>query len=97
MKKSDLMNLIKSDEGTLRVNPICTLRRWTVDPLYDKKVDRLVLDFSAIDGLGRFCGSAEIESREYDGIVCEIEKAIYEKMKQATDYLISALKNGYTF
>lgn len=96
MKESEIVNLINSSEGTLRINPICTLRRWTVDPLYNESVDGLMLDFDAINKIGRFAGTVKIDSRDYDGIVREVEAAINDKMQQVSDYLVNALKNGYT-
>lgn len=96
MKKIDIMNLIASKEGTLRVNPICSLRRWTVDPLGNEPVDKLTLDFDAINGMGRFAGIVEIHSRQYVGINAEIESAIRVKTQELTDYLCKALRNGYT-
>lgn len=96
MKKSEIVNLINSSEGTLRINPICSLERWTLDPLYNEPVDRLTLEFDAINSMGRFVGIVNIDSRDYDGIVREIEAAIENKMQQVSDYLVNALKNGYT-
>ena len=96
MKKIDIMNLIASQEGTLRVNPICSLRRWTVDPLGNESVDKLMLDFCAINGMGRFVGIVEIHSRQYAGIKAEIEDAIRVKTQELTEYLCKALQNGYT-
>lgn len=96
MKKTEIMNLIASREGSLRVNPICSLRRWTVDPARNEPVDKLTLDFAAINGMGRFVGIVEIHSRQYAGIKIEVENAIRAKTQELTDYLCSALQNGYT-
>lgn len=96
MKKIDIVSLINSAEGTLRVNPICSLRRWTVDPLGNRPVDKLILDFEAINGMGRFVGIVDISSRDYTGIKAEIESAIRDRMQAVTDYLCTALQNGYT-
>lgn len=96
MKKSDIVNLISSSECTLRINPICELRRWTVDPLGNRPVDKLTLNFNAINTMGRFVGIVEICSRDYAGIKNEIEAAIREKMEEVTRYLCTALQNGYT-
>ena len=96
MKKSEIINLIQSAEGTLRINPICKLYRWTVDPLYGTPVDRLEIDFSSINGMGRFSGSIFINARDYKGIIDEIEAAIRMKTQELNDYLVNALRNGYT-
>lgn len=96
MKKSDIMKLVNSSEGIIRINPICTLRRWTVDSLGNRPVDRLSLDFDSINGMGRFVGFVEIQSREYSGIIAEIESAIKAKMEEVSACLCTALKNGYS-
>lgn len=97
MKKSDIMNLINSQEGRIRINPICTLFRWTVDPLYNEVVDGLNLEFTNINGMGRFAGIVTIKSRYYDGIIREVEEAIQKRMNDVSTYLITALRNGYSF
>lgn len=96
MKKSEIMQLVGSDSGTLKVNPICTLRRWTVDPLGNRPVDRLDLDFVAINKMGRFSGSVAISARDYSGIVAEIEAAIRDRLERVAVYLCDSLRNGYT-
>lgn len=96
MKKSEIMNLINSEEGRIRINPICTLSRWTVDPLYNEAVDGLNLEFDNINGMGRFSGIVCIESRDYAGIIREVEEAIRKRMQEVSDYLITALRNGYS-
>ena len=96
MKKSEIMQLVKSDSGTLEVNPLCTLRRWTVDPLGNRKVDWLELDFVAINKMGRFSGSVTISARDYSGIVAEIETAIKYRLERVAAYLCDSLRNGYT-
>lgn len=96
MKKNDVIALINSNDGTLRVNNICTLRRWTVDPMGNVPVDKLELDFTSINGVGKFAGIDEIHSRDFEGIKAEIEAAIRKRMQAYTDYLCSALRNGYT-
>ena len=95
MKKSEIMNLLKSETGTLRINPICTLRRWTYVDGHGS-VDKLAVDFSAVCETGRFMGSVEIKSRDYDGIISEVDAAIRYRMAEVTEYLCKALRNGYT-
>ena len=96
MKKSDIMALVESEEGTMPINPICSLRRWTVDPLGNVPVDKLTLDFHAINGMGRFVSIIEIKTRHYAGIKAEVEAAIRVKTQELTEYLCKALQNGYT-
>ena len=95
MKKSDFMNLIASEDGTLHINPICSLRRWTVD-CCGQPVDKLKLEFHAINGMRLYTTFAEIHSRDYDGVKVEIESAIRAKVQELSDYLCSAFRNGYT-
>lgn len=95
MKKSDIMELVASECGTLEVNPFCYLRRWTVSAL-GSEVDKLALEFRSFNGMGRFEGSTVIESREYAGIKAEMENAIRSKLQEVADYLCTAMQNGYT-
>lgn len=95
MKKNDIMNLVAAENGSLAVNPICYLSRWTVSAL-GSKVDRLSVVFNDINGMGRFSGQVDIVSRDYAGIIAEVENAIRVKMQDVADYLCSALENGYT-
>lgn len=95
MKKTDIMDLIAADNGKLEVNPLCYLHRWTASAI-GTKVDKLAVEFNSINGMGRFCGSVEIQARDYSGIVAEVETAIREKLNEVSDYLCNAFKNGYT-
>ena len=60
-------------------------------------MDGLNLEFTNINGMGRFAGNVTIKSRDYDGIIREVEEAIQKRMNDVSDYLITALRNGYSF
>lgn len=97
MTKAELMQLVTTSENgaTLRVNNFCTLRRQTIAP-WNEKVDRVWLDLFAPCGYGRFTGAVEIKTRDYDGVKEEVQAAIKNRMDELTEYLCSAVKNGYT-
>ena len=97
MKKTELIQLISTPENgaTLRVNNLCVLRRQTVAP-WNESVDRVWLDFFAPCGYGRFTASVEIAARDYEGIKTEIQAAIKNRLTDLSEYLCSAVENGYT-
>lgn len=92
--KKDIMRLVASPEGEYRINPVCKLRRWTSIP-GNHDIDKLVLDFDVIAGMGRFDSSVDITSRDYDGIITEITNAIDDHFADIASYLNNCLKNGY--
>ena len=94
MKESDIMELIASSAGTLEINPLCYLRRWTTAG-DGSKIDKLALEFLDIIGLRRFAVPTVIYSREFAGIKAEIENAIRKKLHDVADYLCEAMQNGY--
>ena len=96
MKKSEVMQLLASKEAHLRVNPICTLRRWLITDAVGNVTDSLVLGFVPINGMGRFSSTITIRSRSFEGIKYEVEAAIRKVMQEATEFMCTALRNGYT-
>ena len=65
--KKDIMNLVKSDEGSAKVNNITTLRRWTKNAL-GEDIDRMTATFEYVAGVkGGFV--FDIASRDYNGII----------------------------
>lgn len=92
--KKEILDLVKSEEGVYRLNNISKLHRWTKTAL-DETVDKLRIEFDTINDVDFGLHSFEIESREYDGIIAECEKAIKTYLEEVAQTLIKNLKAGY--
>ena len=68
--KQDILALLKTENGTCRLNNISSLKHWTTDG-----VDMLVIEFDDINGV-HFGQWQVIRSRDYDGIIQECKDAI---------------------
>jgi hypothetical protein len=62
MQKKEITRLVNSKDGTLRVNNICYLRRWTKDGI-GRDVDGLTLEFDAINNVYFGAFENQIHSR----------------------------------
>lgn len=92
--KKEIMKLVNSPDGQLRINNVCTLRRWTRDGV-GQTVDCLKLTFDTINGV-EFSGWTAINSRDYDGIIDEISQATEAFFASVAETLVKELKNGYS-
>lgn len=89
--KSDIINLINSDEGSVKLNHFTTLYRCT--NLFGTPVDRLKVEFGGID---RFSSTSKsIVARDYEGIIAEVQQRITEHFLDIADSLNRELANGY--
>ena len=88
--KKELKELLKSEQGTLKINSVSVLRRWTKDAL-GTNVDKLVIEFSITRP---YDYSYEIKSRDTQGIVSEIMKHQTEAFTNASDTLNRRLRGG---
>jgi len=91
--KANIMELVKSEEGTYRLNKFCYLYRWTKSGL-NEVVDELILKFDAMNGVS-FGSFIYIRSRDYEGIIAECNKAITDHFTNAANKLTSNLRAGY--
>ena len=89
----EIKELVKAKEGYFRINHISVLRRWTEDAM-GQKVDMLVLDFDAINGVN-YSKRVGIISRDYVGIQTECEEATRKFMEEVTEKLVSNIICGY--
>ena len=87
------MKLVKSAEGTFRLNNISRLYRWTTSAL-NEKVDCLTIEFDTINDVN-FGLTVNIESRDYDGIIAECQKATSNFLTTVALELNKNLENGY--
>ena len=91
--KKEIMKLVKSEEGTFRLNNISRLYRWTTSAL-NEKVDCLTIEFDNINNVN-FGLSENIESRDYDGIIAECQKATTSFLTAVALELNKNMENGY--
>ena len=89
--KKEIMELINSEEGTLKVNKFCMLRRWTKTAL-NEDVDKLEAIFSITHYSSHV---VEIQSREWKSIVDEVALAQAKAFADSADELNKQLINGY--
>jgi len=92
--KNEIMAMINSAEGSYRINNIATLRRWTKNGI-GEDVDMLVIAFDPINGVNFGDDTIQINSRTYDGIVADCERAINNHMNRVAITLMENLENGY--
>ena len=93
--KKEIMHLLSESDGALRLNNILTLRRRKID-IYGDAVDILFAEFDPVNGVN-FPEKAhmDIQSRDYSGIIQEVENCIDEYLQSVSDRLRSNLINGY--
>jgi hypothetical protein len=92
--KKDIMALLKSENGTYRLNNISYLKRWTIDGL-GNNVDCLTIEFDNINNVNYGYSSYNIFSRDYDGIIAECEKATNKYLTEVTNRLTTDLRAGF--
>lgn len=90
--KEKIIAAVKSEAADVKINSVTQLRRWTRDGL-GENVDRLEVHFDYIGGV-KGGKSYEINARDYDGIVAEIDVCIKDYLSECADKMISNLKNG---
>lgn len=91
--KKEIINLLKKEEGKLKINNNFQLNRYTKDAL-NEKVDVLRLEGNLINV---FAYSKEIKAREFSEIKEEIEAAMKEALEEYTEKLLKDFKNGYLY
>lgn len=90
--KKEIIALLDSTNASLKINEFCTLRRWTKVPGREAPVDRLQAVFSLTHASSH---SFEIKSREWRGIVAEIQEAQTQAFAAAAEEFNRQLANGY--
>lgn len=91
--KKEIMAAVNSENVDVKINNISYLHRWKKDAL-GEDVDRMTINFSYVAGV-RGGWTKEIESRDYDGIIEEIEDATNEYMRNCAEQMIKNLRAGY--
>lgn len=91
--KKEIEKLVKAPEGTLRINHISELHRWTVSAL-GESVDKLQIRFDTINGI-EYDGRGYIEARDAEGIIKEVKEITEGFMKEVTRRLLTNIDAGY--
>lgn len=92
--KKEILKLLKSEQGTLKVNEICYLRRWTKDGL-GQEVDGLNLEFYTINNVSHSIYPTTIVSRDWNKIVEEVEQLNKLFLEELQRTLCKNIRVGY--
>lgn len=87
MKREDLVDLLYREEGSLRLNPLCKLNRWTSSNW--GYYDYLEIDFE-IPNYIRV--QMELKERDIDSLIKEIKKVQKKILKLVKKNLDLAMK-----
>lgn len=90
--KKQIENLLASENSTLDLNKFATLHRWQKDALNGKDCDGLICEISVISSCDCI---RDITSRDWKGIIAEVEEIIREVFAKAAGALCRDLENGY--
>lgn len=89
--KKEIENLLKSENGNLKINDYFTLERYTKDAL-ENEVDVLKL----ISSLTSYASeTTEISARDFEGIKREVIIAMANHIENAKYKMIKNFENGY--
>ena len=93
--KKEIIKLLESKEGTLKLNNISKLRRFTKNAL-NEECDILKLDFDTINDVDFGMSNIEIKSRDWKEIIKECECLTEQFLDNAVkERIIKNLKAGY--
>ena len=90
--KKQIENLLASENSTLALNKFATLHRWTKDSLNGQGCDCLACSISLLSSCDCI---RDISSRDWKGIIAEVEDIIRERFATASATLCRNLENGY--
>ena len=89
--KIEIMELINSESASLKINKFLCLERWKKDAI-GNKVDKLEAIFSIQCVRSRHF---EIKSRDYNGILAEVQECQTKAFSEAAEEYNKQLRNGY--
>lgn len=89
--KKEILNLVNSEEGELRINQYFKLERWTKDAL-NESVDKLALSCNIVESSR---GLIEIKSRDFLGIKEEISSIMQKQLDIVKEKLLNNFSVGY--
>ena len=92
--KKEIMALLAEKDGYFRINNFAKLHRWTSN-FTNKNLDKLAIEFDAINGVRFGIADTEIESREYAGIISECAAKMEQFWADVSERTIKELKAGH--
>lgn len=95
--KKEIKDLLKQDEGKLKINEAFKLVRWKLNPETDilgQDGEYLRLEMLTVNDGRRNFYSKEIKSRDVQGIMDEVATGMNEIMAKYTDQLVRRWKGG---
>lgn len=90
--KKEIMNLINSKEGYLKINKYTALSRFITEDNGNVYEDVLKVELSITHA---FDYVKLINARDFESVIKEVEIAIVEAFAKASNKYINYLKNGY--
>lgn len=91
--KKAIMAAVKANEARVNINEIAHLYRWTKSAI-GEDVDEMEISFKYICGVKGGWNKA-IKSRDYEGIIKEIEAATTEYFSMCAEQMNRNLRAGY--
>lgn len=91
--KKEFKELLSMESGTMRINEITHLTRWTRDTITGEEIDKLYIWFDSPTG-SRLFYNAEITARDTEGIAAQIAEHTREFSRRWADYETSRIING---
>lgn len=94
--KKEIKDLLNKENGTLKINELFELRRWTLNPETDiigRDGEFLELEMTNKYGKTR-SGSIRIESRDVEGIQKEVAAAMESMMDEYKRALVGSWRGG---
>lgn len=92
--KKTIETAIAADNGIFELKKGISLRRYTTDAM-GYTCDKLFVDFTLLSGFGKVNFSREIISRDYDGVMSEIQKHTTDYLNDVAELINSELANGH--
>ena len=94
--KKEIMNIINNG-GTFKLNNAVSLVRelgeWEITETQSDKIDVLAVQIKVVGIKGWY--SVNIKSRDYDGIISEVNEAVKKAYSEAANNLCRDFKAGY--
>ena len=91
--KKEIAKAIRDGEGTVKINDISSLIRWTKNAI-GEECDCLVIRFDYMCGI-KGGWIRDIESRDVDGIIDEIKRLTTEYFLECSIATTKNIENGY--
>lgn len=92
--KNEIMEMLKTTEGVFRINNISKIR-WNRFDALNNEVNKLRVEFDNINNVNFALYDTEIKSRDYNGIIEEVQQITSNFLNKVADELNKNLRAGY--